>query len=890
MQPSNGDGHYDYLTKRQSDYQPTQVLPYWLSASTTTIPNPTFGGTAIVTVAIVDLPLTYYGPSIPLGTNWVYGGSASPASIYVPPETPTDIPTTTEGPTTTGFPSTIPFTTAIPTPSLTSSIPAATSSLASLSSQSVASVSSQASVSTASSSLSILSQGISASSSASVTPTSSASSAAAVIPAPTPPSSGSDTSFPTGAIVGTVIGAILVLIGLFILCCLCVRRRRRGSIPTRHSTHDDPETELGYAEGSSLLSGRLAGGESPPPHSPALSTATLGPAVRSRTPLSTRRFPYVPVGSTAAAAGMVGSREGLATTAPWEQRASSNMMQTTEAAYQNVGREMGGAPPTITINTSTTSSRRLSQRISPTKIGATAYGLLGFLGLRRSGRSSYSLGSGWEPVTPPAGGDPVRRGSGPSSAAALGVAGLERNPSSRSNLAGGSSQQHPGIQRLESTTYASGAKSRSTVSGLSNYWDAPSRPDSPPAIPAIPPTASTAAGLGAAAAAGAMAAREMSQKDSGLVSQRSTPMLRPGPPPQPSPLSSNIGSPPMTSNPFENQAYQYQPSQTQSQRTTRDPFDDVLDSPVPLGLLPPGLEQDRGQWSRENISSPILEDDEEDDIGGTHHQRDALLDDAPPAPVGSLGSNAGGSALTGVVSGGLAAAGISQLGRLRAQENRNSGAASGTTPSAVNTLRREESPLSVRTMDSIGDTRPWSGQVGQARRVHVAGVASAQSSGNNTAQLQSPGRDTFEQQQQQTATSRPPPAVPGPRDWTTDLSIGEITQDMIPENLRSIYEWFRRNPSADHLSTVIPASSVAGGSAAGGSFGGLRLVTQPPRQSTASGGAEVGESSESEYSSLLRTLRSFDRGGGSGSGSGSGANNNNGQGAGPSSPSSPPGM
>ncbi|EIW66199.1 hypothetical protein M231_00845 [Tremella mesenterica] len=54
-----------------------QVLPDWLSYIQVTT---TIDGEVFTTGTIVNLPLTYYGPPIPLGTDWVYGGLTSPAS------------------------------------------------------------------------------------------------------------------------------------------------------------------------------------------------------------------------------------------------------------------------------------------------------------------------------------------------------------------------------------------------------------------------------------------------------------------------------------------------------------------------------------------------------------------------------------------------------------------------------------------------------------------------------------------------------------------------------------------------------------------------------------------------------------------------------------------
>lgn len=66
---------------------PTQALPSWMTYSTTTITN-SAGDPVSTSVTILMLPLTYYGPSIPLGTDnvWVYGGLSSPApSGSLPP-------------------------------------------------------------------------------------------------------------------------------------------------------------------------------------------------------------------------------------------------------------------------------------------------------------------------------------------------------------------------------------------------------------------------------------------------------------------------------------------------------------------------------------------------------------------------------------------------------------------------------------------------------------------------------------------------------------------------------------------------------------------------------------------------------------------------------------
>ncbi|KAF8124710.1 hypothetical protein EV363DRAFT_1586728 [Boletus edulis] len=78
----------------------TQELPSWLTRSTVVITN-SIGQPVATSTTLLELPLTYYGPSIPLGTNgvWTYGGLTPPASSTS--STPT--PTTTSSTTTSTF-------------------------------------------------------------------------------------------------------------------------------------------------------------------------------------------------------------------------------------------------------------------------------------------------------------------------------------------------------------------------------------------------------------------------------------------------------------------------------------------------------------------------------------------------------------------------------------------------------------------------------------------------------------------------------------------------------------------------------------------------------------------------------------------------------------------
>ncbi|KAG9124961.1 hypothetical protein FRC07_009553 [Ceratobasidium sp. 392] len=88
-----------------------QVLPTWLTYSPIILPS---GGTSYT---ILRLPLTYYGPSIPLGTDgtWTYGGLSSPGPSPTPTITSTSStpPATTSPPVTTSTTSTLPSSTSL---------------------------------------------------------------------------------------------------------------------------------------------------------------------------------------------------------------------------------------------------------------------------------------------------------------------------------------------------------------------------------------------------------------------------------------------------------------------------------------------------------------------------------------------------------------------------------------------------------------------------------------------------------------------------------------------------------------------------------------------------------------------------------------------------------
>ncbi|KAI1783873.1 hypothetical protein LXA43DRAFT_1044864 [Ganoderma leucocontextum] len=170
---------------------PTQVFPSWLTLSTALVTLP--DGSVSTSSTILRLPLTYYGPSIPLGTDgvWTYGGLTSPPL--------TTSPSTSATPTSTSSVS-----------SIITSAPSASSTLAPTSTSASSSSTSASSSSTSTSSLST---------STSVIPTTSTAAGA---------SHGISPSV-LGAILGSILGTLLLLILVVIIFLLCKSRRRRQS-------------------------------------------------------------------------------------------------------------------------------------------------------------------------------------------------------------------------------------------------------------------------------------------------------------------------------------------------------------------------------------------------------------------------------------------------------------------------------------------------------------------------------------------------------------------------------------------------------------------------------------------------------------------------------------
>ncbi|KAG9049760.1 hypothetical protein FS837_009176 [Tulasnella sp. UAMH 9824] len=818
------------LTSGQLDKrQATQDLPFWLSASYTTMANPTDpDGPPVTTVAIVNLPLTYYGPSIPLGSGWVWGGDANPASIYIPPtatETE-DMPTTTPGPTTAA-----PTTRATPTASPTSAtLPTETGMTdsgiqSSVSGAGPTTISQSAPMTTASgtssissiSSISSMSESLSASLSATETPTSALpSTSSSVTPAAFPPE-GKHLALPTGAIVGIVVGGLFALI----LCCIlgaCFFRRRDHRSSYRRSDPRDPEVQAGVAEQSSLLSGRLAGGESPPIGSPTMPGAVLRSG--RRTPLSTRRPQYEAVPTNL---GSHETAEANADTAPEASEAIEPSRASTDEVHRRsangytalaVGTAAGaaagavtarsrtGPPPEIrTSNLQSSSSGSTSPR---SRLGSVITPITGsflnFFG-RRS-RRQEQLGDGWEEVVPPTRQQAMGLGmTRPPTPPRHTDSPLQPFPPNSLGSSRPSERASELVERLNST-YTTHDRPPSFASGHSEYVDARSRPQTP------------GSGLVAGAAAAAAGEQEMSERNVGLVSRRSEPPVPPLPlqgyqpisaiPPQ---LRSSLhttgtagtagtagtGGTTGSGNPFENSAY----------LADQLAYDDALDSLPPVGLLPPvaaavGAATQRDRWTR----SVIEEEDEAGEalLGGA-------LDDEPPAPAGSFSRATGEQVLT-----------VPPIDRslLYTPSLHASGLESPR-------MGQEERDITAESIDETGG-RPWSGQVVRAESISLGQrVPSTRPIWTQSLATHTTGPSPIATTSQQPFPGPGVPLMPAPparaaagarvsrasrgsREWTTQLD----TPGSAADDYRAIVAWFEQNPTPNTGrggSLVVPADT-----------------------------------------------------------------------------------
>ncbi|KZT06137.1 uncharacterized protein LAESUDRAFT_199541 [Laetiporus sulphureus 93-53] len=229
---------------------PTQVLPSWLTLSTTVITEP--DGSLSTSSATLQLPLTYYGPSIPLNSDWTWGGLTSPG--------PTSTPLSTASP---HSPSLVPPT--APTTAL-SSVSSSTSTAASTAlSSAVTSTSMSSSVpssSTAiiiSSSSSISSTLLSSTATSASSRTSSASSSASSSPTVIALANSSGISVKVlGAVLGSIIGALLLIIALLVWLLL-----RKYNHDIRPADEASPQESSFWNRETTLLSRRSSRRKTP---------------------------------------------------------------------------------------------------------------------------------------------------------------------------------------------------------------------------------------------------------------------------------------------------------------------------------------------------------------------------------------------------------------------------------------------------------------------------------------------------------------------------------------------------------------------------------------------------------------------------------------------------
>ncbi|PPQ83982.1 hypothetical protein CVT25_000528 [Psilocybe cyanescens] len=214
--------------------QPSQQFPPWLSPSPVVITDA--AGNPVATDTVIEyIPPTYFGPSIPLGSLYIFGGSTEPATIVLPsatPQTTTSAPQsiTTATPTTTTILTTsATSSTSVLSISSSASITSATPT-SSITSSSASSVSVSTSSTSPTSSLSLTSS--ISSSSLSLSPsgsiTSSASPSSSTAPSPIQ-ASGLSRGQLVGVIVASILGLVfLFVLALFLFLCLKGRRNRRN--------------------------------------------------------------------------------------------------------------------------------------------------------------------------------------------------------------------------------------------------------------------------------------------------------------------------------------------------------------------------------------------------------------------------------------------------------------------------------------------------------------------------------------------------------------------------------------------------------------------------------------------------------------------------------------
>ncbi|KAJ3819602.1 hypothetical protein F5880DRAFT_1724170 [Lentinula raphanica] len=197
---------------------PTQILPPWLSATEVIVNGQT-------ETSLVFEPLTYFGPSIPLGTLFTFGGSTSPASQSSTTATPTSSLATSTA---------IPSSTSLSSSSITPSTSSSSSTTSSTTTSTTSSSTSESSTPSASATATTQSHGLE-----------------------------------RGQLIGVIIASILGFIFLFVLALFLylwwnARRNRRRSGTARFSavppSDDDdlviiPPGGVSPGEGSPRVSG-----------------------------------------------------------------------------------------------------------------------------------------------------------------------------------------------------------------------------------------------------------------------------------------------------------------------------------------------------------------------------------------------------------------------------------------------------------------------------------------------------------------------------------------------------------------------------------------------------------------------------------------------------------
>nr|XP_018264259.1 uncharacterized protein I303_02424 [Kwoniella dejecticola CBS 10117]OBR86417.1 hypothetical protein I303_02424 [Kwoniella dejecticola CBS 10117] len=228
----------------------------------------TINDTPYTVTTIANLPLTYYGPSIPLGDGWTYGGLTSPTGTdqLIPPMT-----SSADQIETTSMPTTLEPGPSIPASSDTSSSPASyivTSSRSSSSAPSLTTVSSSAALPALSSSGPALTPSASNPSSAFMPNTINDNPTSFPAPSPTPTTSEGDNSTLLASLLGALIPLIVTILVLLIF--FCVYQKNRHSRDSRFfglfstSRWSSIRPDAGGAATSRKGKSREIGNENPP--------------------------------------------------------------------------------------------------------------------------------------------------------------------------------------------------------------------------------------------------------------------------------------------------------------------------------------------------------------------------------------------------------------------------------------------------------------------------------------------------------------------------------------------------------------------------------------------------------------------------------------------------